>query len=244
MLQHLLPPQASAHAAAIDFVLLLVHALMFVLFAGWIAYFGWALVRFRQKRQPHANHAGAKGRVAFWVEVAVVVAEAALLVGIALPLWFARTAAQPTDPHPIVVRVVAEQFAWHVIYPGPDGEFGTMNPALISPANPVGIDRKSPHGADDILTLDAMHLPIDRAVLVQLSSMDVIHSFGVPAMRVKQDAIPGLYAPVWFTPTLAGQFDIACSQLCGIGHYRMYGQMTVESDADFAKFLIDAASRQ
>lgn len=244
MLRSLLPPEASAHAADIDFVLMLVHLLMAALFVGWIAYFVWVLFRFRQKRQPRALHDGAKGRVAFWVEVGVVVAEAALLVGIALPLWFKRTSAQPADPHPIAVRVIAEQFAWHIVYPGPDGEFGTMNPALISPANPVGLDRSSPHGADDILTLNAMHLPIDRPVLVQLSSMDVIHSFGVPAMRVKQDAIPGLYAPVWFTPTLAGQFDIACSQLCGIGHYRMYAQLTVESDADFAKFLVEAAGRQ
>jgi cytochrome c oxidase subunit II len=240
----LLPPAASAHAADIDFVLMLVHALMFVLFAGWIAYFGWVLIRFRQKRQPQANHDGAKGRVAFWVEVGVVVAEAVLLVGIALPLWFQRTAAPPAGTHPIVVRVIAEQFAWHIVYPGPDGEFGTMSPALIDPANPVGLDRKSPHGADDILTLNAMHLPIDRPVIVQLSSMDVIHSFGVPAMRVKQDAIPGLYAPVYFTPTLGGVFDIACSQLCGIGHYRMYAQLTVDSDAAFAKFLADAAARQ
>jgi len=82
-------------------------------------------------------------------------------------------------------------------------------------------------------------------VLVQLSSKDVIHSFGVPAMRVKQDAIPGLVAPVWFTPTLEGHFDIACSQLCGLAHYRMRGIVTVESAQAFARFLSDelAASR-
>ena len=77
-----------------------------------------------------------------------------------------------------------------------------------------------------------LHVPVNRPVVIQLSSKDVIHSFGVPAMRVKQDAVPGLFAPVWFTPTTAGQFEIACSQLCGLAHYRMRGVMTVESDAD------------
>jgi cytochrome c oxidase subunit 2 len=78
-------------------------------------------------------------------------------------------------------------------------------------------------------------------VLVRLSSKDVIHSFGVPAMRVKQDAIPGLASSVWFTPTAVGQFDIACSQLCGLAHYRMRAVMTVESETDFQDFLADLA---
>jgi len=81
-------------------------------------------------------------------------------------------------------------------------------------------------------------------VLIQLSSKDAIHSFGVPAMRVKQDAIPGLFTPVWFTPTKTGVFDIACSQLCGLGHYRMRGILTVESEEAFRKFLSDEAALQ
>ena len=240
-----LPPQASAHAGQIDFVLTLVHVLMAVLFAGWAAYFVWALVRFRRRRQPHADHHGARGRVAFWIEVGVVVAESALLVGIALPLWWQRTAAQPTAPDALVVRVVAEQFVWNVHYAGADGQFGETSLTRIGPANPLGLDRTSPAGRDDVVVLNQLHLPLGRPVLVQLSSKDVIHSFGVPAMRVKQDAIPGLVAPVWFTPTLEGHFDIACSQLCGLAHYRMRGIVTVESAQAFARFLSDelAASR-
>lgn len=82
-----------------------------------------------------------------------------------------------------------------------------------------------------------MHLPIDRPVIVQLFARDVIHSFGVPAMRVKQDAIPGMMIAVWFTPTLEGSFDIACSQLCGLGHYRMRGVITVEHHEDVTTWL-------
>jgi cytochrome c oxidase subunit 2 len=85
---------------------------------------------------------------------------------------------------------------------------------------------------------------VNRPVVIQLTSKDVIHSFGVPAMRVKQDAIPGLRSPVWFTPTVEGEFEIACSQLCGLGHYRMRGVIKVESDAVFRTFLQEEAKIQ
>jgi cytochrome c oxidase subunit II len=232
-----LPPAASSHAANIDFVLTLVHGLMLVLFVGWGLYFAWVLIRFRRGRQPRAEHHGAKGRLAFWTEIGVVVAEGVLLVVFALPLWFQRTAARPDDPRTVVVRIVAEQFAWNVHYPGADGRFGETSIDLVSPDNPIGLDRNSPFGRDDIVLPNELHLPIDRPVMIQLSSKDVIHSFGVPAMRVKQDVIPGLLTPVWFTPTLAGTYDIACSQLCGLGHYRMRGVLTVESEAEFEQFL-------
>ena len=234
----------SAHAAEVDRIMTLVHLLMLALFAGWGAYFVWALIRFRKSRQPQASHDGAKGRVAGVVEIGVVVAEAVLLVVFALPLWFKRTAAQPNDASAIVVRVVAEQFAWNVHYPGPDGRFGNTSVALVTPTNPLGLDRNSPGGKDDIFVLGLLHVPVGRQVIIQLSSKDVIHSFGVPAMRVKQDAIPGLFAPVWFVPTQTGEFDIACSQLCGLGHYRMRGLITVESEDAFRKFLAEQAALQ
>ena len=220
----------------------LVHLLMLVLFVGWSTYFVFALIRFRRARNPHANPDGARGKYALATEIGVVVAEAILLVVFALPLWFDRTSAQPGADNAIVVRVVAEQFAWNVHYPGADGRFGETKIALVTPTNPLGLDRQSPFGKDDVVVLSQMHLPINRPVIIQLSSKDVIHSFGVQAMRVKQDAIPGLVTPVWFTPTVAGQFEIACSQLCGLGHYRMMGVITVESEEAFRKFLADEAA--
>ena len=176
-------------------------------------------------------------------EVGVVVVEAVLLVGFALPIWFEQTSPRPADPNAVVVRVVAEQFVWNVHYPGPDGRFGETSVSLVTATNPLGLDRASTFGKDDIVSLGQMHLPVNRPVIIQLSSKDVIHSFGVPAMRVKQDAIPGLLAPVWFTPIATGQFDIACSQLCGLAHYRMRGVITVESDGDFQKFLAAQAPK-
>jgi cytochrome c oxidase subunit 2 len=235
MLSRWLPPQASAHAAEIDLVLTLVHWLMLVLLVGWGVYFVWALVRFREGAKPAPP---TSGRWALWTEIGVVVAEGVLLVAIALPIWFRQTSAAPgANPSAVVVRVVAEQFAWNIHYPGADGRFGETKVSLVTATNPVGLDRASPFGADDIVTLDDLHLPINQPVVIQLSSKDVIHSFGVPAMRVKTDATPGLLSPVWFTPTLAGEFDLACSQLCGLGHFKMKGTITVESEAEYRAFL-------
>ena len=217
---------------------------MAVLFVGWGVYFAWVLVRFRRRRQPVADHSGARGRYALFVEIGVVISEAALLILLALPLWFNRTGAAPGDTSTLTIRVIGEQFAWNVHYPGADGKFGTTAISLITPTNPLGIDRESSTGRDDVVEPGVLHLPINRPVLIQLSSKDVVHSFGVPAMRVKQDAIPGVITPVWFVPTMLGDFEIVCSQLCGFGHYRMRGVITVESDADFRKFLADESKAQ
>jgi cytochrome c oxidase subunit 2 len=244
MLSRFLPPAASAHAAAIDAMLEHVHLMVLVLFLGWAAYFIYVLVRFRQGAHPKASHAGTHGRFAMAIFAAVAVAEAVMLIGFALPLWFQRTSAAPAGDNPLVIRVTAEQFVWNVHYAGADGEFGDTKPALVSPTNPLGLDRESRHGKDDLVFLSEMHVPVNRPVLIQLASKDVIHSFGVPAMRVKQDVVPGLRTPVWFTPTVEGEFEIACSQLCGIGHHRMRGVIKVESTDAYKKFLADEDALQ
>lgn len=233
----LLPPAASAHAAAIDSMLLHVHWMVLGLFAGWSIYFIYVLVRYRSGRQPRAFREGTRGGVAIFIFAGVVVSEAVLLVGSALPLWFDRTIPPRPDGTAVVIRVVAQQFAWNVHYPGPDGRFGESKLALVSDDNPVGLDRSSPFGADDVVTTGELHVPLNRPVIIELSSKDVIHSFGIPAMRVKQDVIPGAGSSVWFTPTMTGQFEVACSQLCGAGHYRMRAIVTVETEQAFRAFL-------
>ena len=230
-----LPVQASLQAQQLDRVTVLVHLLMAVVFAGWSMYFVYVLVRFRRRRQPRADYQGAGSSWSTWTEVGVAVVEVVLLAAFSIPAWAARVTPPAGDA--LVVRVIAQQFSWTMHYAGPDGEFGRVDPALIAADNPAGLDRSSPHAADDIISVNDMHLPIGRPVLVQLTSRDVVHSFGVPAMRVKQDAIPGMMVPVWFTPSLAGTFDIACSQLCGLGHYRMRGVITVVASDDFSSWL-------
>lgn len=230
-----LPVQASAQATQLDRVTILVHLLMAVLFVGWSLYFVYVLARFRRKRQPSADYQGARGHWSTWTESGVAVVEVLLLAAFSIPAWASRV--NPPSANALVIRVTAQQFSWIVHYPGDDGEFGRIEASLIGPDNPAGLDRASLHGADDVVAIGEMHLPVGRNVVVQLTARDVIHSFGVPAMRVKQDAIPGMMTPVWFTPTLEGRFDIACSQLCGLGHYRMRGLITVERPENFTRWL-------
>lgn len=232
-----LPVAASAHAGDIDRLLLLVHALMFVIFTGWGIFFVYVLLRFRQGRSPVPSAAGLSGRAFTWIEAGVVIAEVVLLAFFSIPAWSARVDAFPTQGTSTVVRVVAEQFAWNVHYPGADGRFGRTALDLVSADNPLGLDRHDPAATDDLTTVNELHLPIGRPVIVLLSSKDVVHSFGLPQMRVKQDAVPGLVQPVWFTPTLTGVWDITCSQLCGLGHYRMKGRYVIESPAEYSAWL-------
>ena len=234
-----MPIQASTHAAEIDQMTILVHWLMLVMFVGWGAFFVFVLFRFRRGANPRADYAGAKGKFAKSTEVAVAIVEVVLLVGYAIPSWAIRVKAFPAENEAVVVRVVGTQFAWNIQYPGPDGKFGRTDIKLVGSDNPLGLDRSDPAAKDDITTINQLNLPVDRPVLVHLSSMDVIHSFGLYEMRVKQDAIPGIQIPVWFIPNRTGEYEIACSQLCGLGHFRMRGFLTVQSDAAYRKWFDD-----
>jgi len=234
-----MPVQASRHAAEIDQMTILTHWLMLVLFVGWGAFFIFVLFRFRKGANPRASYTGAKGKIAKSTEVFVAIIEIVLLVGYAIPAWATRVKAFPSENEAVVVRVVGEQFAWNVHYPGPDGKFGRTDISKVTADNPLGLDRTDAAAKDDVTTINQLYLPIDRPVLVHLSSKDVIHSFGLIEMRVKQDAIPGMTIPVWFVPSRLGEYEIACSQLCGLGHFRMRGFITVQSAADFQKWLAD-----
>jgi cytochrome c oxidase subunit 2 len=240
MLSYLgLPLQASTHASEIDNMISLVHWLMLVLFVGWGIFFVFVLVRFRKGAHPRASYEGAKGKVSKGIEVAIVVVEMVLLVFYAIPAWARRVSQFPAENEAVVVKVVAEQFAWNIQYPGRDGKFGRTDVKLVSADNPLGLDRSDPDAKDDITTINQLNLPIDRPVLLHLSSKDVIHSFGLNEMRVKQDAIPGLTIPVWFIPNRAGEYEISCSQLCGLGHFRMRGFITIQNATDYQNWMAD-----
>ncbi len=239
-----LPVEASTHAGEIDQMIVLVHWLMAILFVGWGAFFLFVLFRFRRGANPRASYVGAKGKISKGLEVAVAVIEVILLVFYAIPAWAKRVKAFPAENEALVVRVVGEQFAWNIHYHGPDGKFGRTDPKLVAPDNPLGLDRSDPAAKDDVTTINQLNLPVDRPILVHLSSKDVIHSFGLYEMRVKQDAVPGLQMPVWFIPNRVGDYEITCSQLCGLGHFRMRGFVTVQSQADFQKWFDDQEKDQ
>jgi cytochrome c oxidase subunit II len=240
MLNYLgMPIPASTHAGEIDQMIVLVHWLMLVLFIGWGFFFVYVLFRFRRSANPVASYSGAKGKISKGTEVAVAVIEVLLLVFYAIPAWAKRVKAFPAESEAVVVRVVGEQFAWNVHYPGPDGKFGRTDIALVGSDNPLGLDRRDAAAKDDITTINQLNLPVDRPILVHLSSKDVIHSFGLFEMRVKQDAVPGMTIPVWFIPNRVGEYEIACSQLCGLGHFRMRGFITIQTAEDYQKWFAE-----
>jgi cytochrome c oxidase subunit 2 len=226
-LRDLLPAAASSHAPLLDAVLMSVHFHMLLIFVGWLAVFLYAVIRFRKGANPEPRREGVRG---LWPALAigvVIVGDVVILFALALPAWSRRNEPPAPNINPLEVRVTAEQFAWNVHYPGPDGQFGRTDQTLVSASNPAGIDRGDPAARDDIALLNVLTLPVYRTVVVHLTSRDVIHSFTLNEMRVKQDANPGMTARVWFTPTHTGNWEIACSQLCGLGHYRMRGDYRV-----------------
>ncbi len=233
-----LPEQASAHAAAVDQILGLIHIVMFALFIGWGAFFLYTLFRFKKKSNPKADYVGVKTHASSYVEVGVAVFEAILLIGLSIPLWSKVMVELPDENEAVRIRVVAQQFQWNIHYPGTDGVFGRTESKLMDEiSNPIGLDRTDPAAADDITTINQLHLPVNKPVIVYLTSKDVIHCFALPIMRVKQDIIPGMRIPTAFTPTKIGESEIACAQLCGLGHYRMRGYLTVHTEAEYETWL-------
>jgi len=250
MMDRWLPPNAAAHGAQIDSALNWVHILMAILFVGWIIFFAFVLWRFRRSKNPVANYTGVKSHASSWLEGAVAVAEGILLVGLAIPLWADRVEEFPAEKDATVVRLVGEQFAWNVHYPGPDGVFGrTAIEKIDLQSNPLGLDRDDPAAKDDVTTVNQLYLPVNKPAIVHLSSKDVIHSFNVPEFRVKQDAVPGISIPVWWVPTVTTAqmrqklnkpefvYEIACAQLCGLGHATMRGFVTIQEPAEFQTWM-------
>lgn len=173
-----------------------------------------------------------------WTWTLVTAAILAVFLFNALGLW--AQVQSPPPPDAMVVEVTGQQFAWNVRYPGRDGILGRTDPRTASQDNPIGLVKEDPAAADDLMLLNQLYLAVDKPVVVRLRSLDVIHSFFLPNFRVKQDAMPGLTIETWFVPKQAGQWEIACAEHCGLGHYRMRGQVHVVAQADFDAALTEA----
>ncbi|MBI1869939.1 MAG: hypothetical protein HYS07_01960, partial [Chlamydiae bacterium] len=123
---------------------------------------------------------------------------------------------KPSLGNTLHIQILAQQFAWNIQYAGPDGKFQTR---------------------DDIQTMNQLHIPVHRPIELEMQSKDVIHSFCLPNFRTKQDIVPGMTTRLWFEATETGQFEIACAELCGLGHYRMRGILTIQEKQDFDAWL-------
>jgi cytochrome c oxidase subunit 2 len=232
-----MPPLASFSGSAIDRefgVTLLILAVVFVAAQGGLAFF---VSRSRSAVGVHhaEGHRGA--------EIAWTALTAAIFIGMSLAgehTWAAiRSSTLPTTDD-IQIEVTGTQFVWYFRYPGADGKFGRAKAAdvdaSLGSAAALGLDRSDPDAKDDIIT-SAMVVPVDREVRLRLRAQDVIHSFFVPELRLKQDAVPGLNVETHFRPTRIGEYEIVCAELCGLGHYRMHGALKVVSDDDYTRWI-------
>ena len=249
-----LPISISSSGPAIDETIVLMHWLMLFLFIGWGTFFIVSLIKFRKSKSPQADYVGVKSHMSTVFEVAVALIEIILLIGFSFPIWANRVNDVPTSNQDIIhVRVVAQQYAWNIHYPGPDGLFGNLKSELVDEvSNPIGLDRSSFGASDDFFTINQFHIPVNKKIRIDLSTKDVIHSFKLPELRVGQDAIPGMTIPIHFEATMTSEqflkqmvgtpregkgLEIACAQLCGLGHYRMKGYLTVETEDEYNDWL-------
>ena len=253
-----LPVGISSVSGRIDEIIVIVHYLMLVLFVGWGIFFIVSLVKFRSSKNKKANYKGVESHYSSVLEAAVAVIEIVILFGFAFPIWAERVNEVPDTRDAETVRVIAQQYAWNIHYPGPDGKFGETRIDLVDEQdNPIGLDRNSEFAEDDFTTINQLHIPVNRKIRVDLSSKDVIHNFKLPELRVSQDAIPGMVIPVHFTATSTSEeflkttvgtkregkgLEIACAQLCGLGHYRMKGYVTIHEEDDYQAWLDEQAS--
>jgi len=206
-----LPLQGSTFAPQIDglfLAILIITGLAFVIVeAGLI----WFVIKYRGRpgRKAHYTHGNAKAEVV-WTAIPAVTVVALGLVSNHYWKEIKGRDSIPPDAYPIAIH--AKQFEWQVTYPGADGTLGT---------------------ADDFTVRNQLHVPVGRPIVVILTSEDVIHSFWVPVLRVKQDAVPGLTIRAWFQATVPGEYELGCAELCGMGHYRMRARVFVHSAAEY-----------
>jgi cytochrome c oxidase subunit 2 len=234
------PPPITANGELIDEqynLTLYMTGVVFILSQIGLAY---AIFRFRDKGQRAQFSRGNNTLEMLWTSATIIVF---LGVGILGRKAWAQTRFEAASPDAIKVEVTENQFVFNFRYPGPDGKFGRLSPRLVSASsgNPLGLDLADPAAKDDIV-VPTLTVPVNHEVELELRSQDVIHNFYVRELRLQQDAVPGIEIPIHFTATKIGQYEIVCTQLCGLGHYRMHSVLSAMSEADFEKWMKDQAA--
>lgn len=233
-----MPAAISEAGRQIDgqfFLTLAITGVVFVLAQFLLGLFIW---RFRGQRRGEARYSHGNNLI----EAGGTIVTAVVFITLAVmgqKVWAGLHLSDLTE-EPVRIEITGEQFAWNVRYPGLDGRFGRTSPALYDAiANPVGIEPDDPAGRDDVVMLNQLVVPVDRTVELRLRSKDVLHSFFMPSLRIKQDTVPGLEVPLRFKAEEAGSFEIACAELCGLGHYRMRGFLEIKEPAEFDTWLAE-----
>ncbi|NDH93236.1 MAG: cytochrome c oxidase subunit II [Planctomycetia bacterium] len=209
-----LPRDVSEHGAAVDGLFYFILALTGVVFIATEMVLFWFIWKYDESK---SNGPGRYVHGSHTLEVVWTIIPAAVLLFLAIYQMNTWADVKMRRPNMTpTVEVVGRQFEWRLRYPGRDGMLGTP---------------------DDLHLVNDLHLPIDEDILIQLKSMDVLHSFFLPNVRIKQDAVPGMKIPVWFKAREEGVFDIVCAELCGWGHYKMKGRVTFEPREAFERWL-------
>jgi cytochrome c oxidase subunit 2 len=221
------------------FLTLCVTGTVFILSQLGLAYAIW---RFRDRGQAAHFTRGNNTMKMIWTTATIV-----LFLGLGLmgrKAW-AEVRFTPAEANAVQVEVTTNQFVFNFRYPGPDGQFGKLDPTQVSAStgNPLGLDPKDPAGKDDIV-MPTLTVPVDHQIELLIRSQDVIHNFYVRELRLQQDAVPGMVIPIHFTANQIGHYEIMCTQLCGLGHYRMRSFLDVVSEADYQNFLKQQGASQ
>ena len=231
-----LPRNVNMFGHEIDFIFYLILWLTGVTAVAVFSVMIYFLVKYRARPGIPAIHShGNNALEVIWTTIPVFIFLALAIYG--NEQWTQmRLRTPPADALP--VAVVGEQFGWNVRYPGPDGKLGKMVASKVGKDNPFGIDPADPEGLDDFTTYNDIVFPLNRPVRLYLGSKDVIHAFYVPEFRLYQDMVPGrVYDFVWLKAEATGNFQLACNQLCGQGHYKMFGKLSVVEEADYQTWV-------
>ena len=246
-----MPPSISTHGPAVDHqfnLTLVVTGAVFVLAQLGLAYFVWKYRERGDGRKATYSH-GNNALEVVWTSAAAIVFIGLNLIG--YRIW-ANMYFTPAPPDALQIEVQGQQFAYYFRYTGPDGKFGPTHVEKIDDAtgNFYGLDREhDPDSKDDVVTA-TMGIPVNRPIELVLRSKDVGHSFYVRELRLHQDILPGIEIPIHFTTTEdalkynGGKYEIVCTQLCGLGHYKMRAFLQVMTEADFEKWLQSQAGAQ
>ena len=227
--QHWFPAVANSYSATFDSAWkanLFLLGIAFVVVHAALAILVFARGAMVRDRQPSLRS-----------EVLWAGSAATLFVGLAAASTWHWEKEKPTGRSSAKIRieVVGQQFRWYFRYAGNDQTFGRTDLQLAdaSEGNPLGLDRNDPAAKDDQITTELV-MPAGEEVEVDLRSMDVIHSFFVPELRFKQDAVPGMVIPAHFQVQRPGEYEIACAELCGLGHHQMNAKIRVLTREEFA----------
>lgn len=229
---------ASQHGEMVNHMLELVHWFMAVLLVGWSVFLCYIIWRFRRSKNPRASYSGVTSHYSSHIEVGVVIIEAVLLLGFAYPLWAKRVENQPMGEGVVKIRAVGQQFGWNFHYAGADNQVGmTSYKEMNAGDNPIGLIGADVNSLDDFMVYNELVLPVDRPVVIQVTSKDVIHGLALIPLMSQQDAIPGKEVPMWMVPTKVGEWDIVCAQLCGAGHAKMTATLRVVPQKEFDEWF-------